>query len=425
MHVLHWPSGFAIILLATGSSLWADTALTLTPMQAVGRALAANRDLAAARFAIAQAEAKLIQAGLHPNPEFDLSQQNAKGGEYNFSTGFKQRFPITSRLARAKDVARVDIALAAAEISNKERELAGQVLERARTLQLIAEKYRTILDIQATVEKLVTLSEKRAKTGEVPETDLNLAKIELQKARLGQATLAAEEDSTAAELNQLLGRDPTAKIAVSGGINSSFDHEQVARDSRLAIQRRPDRQIALLQVDRAAAEKALAKSEKWEDWSVGLGFSRDVGKFDAPIGTKADNFIGVSISIPLPLFNKNQGKISEAEASRQRAEAEVRAIDLRIAAEIEAAAAQMRRLHHVIESYQTETLKLAEENIKLMQKGYNDGLVSLTLFIQAQQQITALRQSYLEILGAYTKARTQWEVAAGVVLPPSSKSSKK
>lgn len=413
------------LLTRTPSLYSAQAVLTLTPAQAVTQALAANRDLAAARFAIQQAEARLIQAGLKPNPEFEMSQQNAKGGEYNFSTGFSQRFPVASRIARAKDVARVDIALAAAEISEKQRELAGQVLQRARTLQLLAEKYRINLEIQTTAEKLVALSEKRAKTGEVAPTDLNLAKIELQKASLARATLAADEDSVSAELNQLMGREPTAGITISGGINSDFDHEQVARDSRLALQRRPDRQLALLSVDRAAAEKLLAKSEKWEDWSVGLGFSRDVGKFDAPIGTKADNFIGLSISIPLPLFNKNQGKISEAEANRQRAEAEVRAIDLRITAEVEAAAAQMRRLHHVIESYQAETLKLAEENIRLLQQGYNDGLVNFTVFIQAQQQITSLRQSYVETLAAYTKARTEWEVATGVVLPAPANSRKK
>ena len=37
-----------------------------------------------------------------------------------FSTGLKQRFPITSRLAQAKAVARVDVAMALAEVRTKE-----------------------------------------------------------------------------------------------------------------------------------------------------------------------------------------------------------------------------------------------------------------------------------------------------------------
>lgn len=175
--------------------------------------------------------------------------------------------------------------------------------------------------------------------------------------------------------------------------------------------------MALLQIDRASAEKALAKSEQWEDWTVGLGYTRDVAKFDSPIGTKTDNFIGITLTIPLPLFNKNQGKIAEAESNKQQAGANVSAIDLSIAAEMEAPAAEMRRLHEVLDRYQSETLKLADDNITLIQKGYTEGLVPITTVIQSQQQLRELRQGYLETLEAYTMARTRWETAAGLVLP--------
>ena len=52
----------------------------------------------------------------------------ANEGEYDFATGFKQRFPITGRLTKAKAVARVDVAQAMAEVRNQERLLAGEVL---------------------------------------------------------------------------------------------------------------------------------------------------------------------------------------------------------------------------------------------------------------------------------------------------------
>ncbi len=424
MHFRRTPCLWFLILFGTACFLHAaePVVLTLTPMQVSERVVANNRDLVAARYSIRQAEARLIQAGLRPNPELEIGHQKEAGrirpgGEYGISAGFKQRFPVTARLEQAKSLARVDIAIAAAEIQNRTRELAGAAVGKARSLQIISLKVATNHELQDITQKLIDTIEKRVQTGEVSPADVNLARIEQQKLGLASATLLAESSATTAELNQLLGRDPASSLHISGNATADYDAAAIASASRSALSRRADRHMALLQIDRASAEKALAKSERWEDWTVGLTYSRDVAQFDSPIGTKTDNFIGVSLTIPLPLFNKNQGNIAEAEANRQQAGANVNAIDLLIAAEIEAPASEMRRLHTVLESYQSETLKLADENIALLQKGYTEGLVPITIVIQAQQQVTELRQGYLETLAAYTMARTRWETAAALVLP--------
>ena len=121
------------VLLLNGLGLSAAPlpASKLTVSSAVSLALQNNRDLIAARFAVAQAEGRLKQAGLWPNPEWETRYASdtafANEGEYDFATGFKQRFPITGRLTKAKAVARVDVAQAMAEVRNQERLLAGEV----------------------------------------------------------------------------------------------------------------------------------------------------------------------------------------------------------------------------------------------------------------------------------------------------------
>lgn len=404
------------ILLLSSLSTFAEPPTTnLTPEIAVSTALADNRDLIAARFAIRQAKGRLKQAGLWPNPEFEMTQQNdhtfANEGEYDFSTGFKQRFPITGRLTKAKAVARVDVAMAMAEVRNQERLLAGEVLAFSREWLVTQEKLKANEEIQDTIQKLVEVSEKRLKVAEVSEADVNLVKLELQKLMLAQAALFNQQEITATTLNRLLGRDPKTLLQISGAINAEFDTNVVTEISHEALARRPDRQLAALGTDRGAAEIKLARAEKWEDWTVGFDYSRSVGKFAAPIGTKTDNFLGVGVSIPLPLWNRNQGRISEAQATRLRAEAELSALDLRIATETQTAENKMRRLLGILRQYREESIKLAEKNIGLLQKGYADGLVSITAVIQAQQQFTELRQSYLDALGDFFRAKTEWETA--------------
>ncbi len=391
------------------------TATNLTPESAVAVALANNLDLIAGRLAIRQAEGRLKQAGLWSNPEWETGYAPdtafANEGEYNFSTGFKQRFPITGRLTKAKAVARVDVAMALAEVRNQERLLAGEVLGLGRGLLVTQEKLKANQGLQDTLQKIIKVSEKRWQVAEVSAADVNSAKLEWQKLTLAQAALLNQQEIARTTLNRLLGREPKTPLQISGAVSAELDTNAVTEISQQAQANRPDRQLAALGLDRAGAEIKLARAEKWEDWTVGFDYSRAVGKFDAPIGTKVDNFLGVGVSIPLPFWNQNQGRISEAQATRQRAVAELDALDLRIQAETQTAEDQMLRLLGILRQYRDESLKLAEENVALLQKGYGDGLVNITAVIQAQQQLTDLRQSDLEALGQFEQALTDWQTA--------------
>ena len=391
-------------------------ATNLTPDSAVLIAVNENRDLIAARFAVRQAEGRLLQAGLWPNPEFELARQRdtafGNEGEYNLSAGFKQRFPITGRLQKARNVARVDVAMAAAEIRNQERLLIGEVLGRARELQVLREQLNINSEIQKTLQQLVDVSEKRLKAAETSEADVNLAKLELQKVILSRATLLTEEDTAKVELNRLMGRAPQSPIEIIGTYNIEIDLNALSDAMRRAVPNRPDRQLAALAINHAAAEIKLARAQKWEDWTVGFGYSRDNQVFKKPIGDKVDQFLGLSVSIPLPLFNKNQGRIQEAQAAEERAQAELSALELRILAQLQAAKNQMARLLTVLRQYREESITLAEKNVALLQQGYANGLANITAVIQAQQQLTDLRVLLLQATRNLLRIQIEFETGA-------------
>lgn len=406
---------FLTLLLALLPARSASLADRLTPEAAATTALVDNLELAAARFAIAQAQGRLQQAGLWPNPDWEMSRSRETSldlnGESRFSTGFRQRFPITGRLEKARVVARVDVAMAMAEVRNQERLLLGEVLARSRDLIALLEQLKTNEDIQNAIRRLIEVSEKRLKVAEVSVADVNLAKLELQKILLARSGLLNQQEITTVELNRLLGRAPQSPLEISGAVGTNLDLTLFAPTTQQAVANRPDHQLAALAVNRADAEIKLARAQKWEDWTVGFDYSRDRSVFEAPIGTKVDNFIGLSISIPLPFWNKNQGRISEAQATEQRARAELSALELRIMAEAQSAENQVRRLLATHHQYRQESITLAEDNLALLQKGYADGLVNITAVIQAQQQLTGLRQSSLEVVAQLFRALSEWQTA--------------
>lgn len=393
----------------------------LTPERAVTIAIAENRDLIAARLAIQEAQARLQQTGLRPNPDVELSHSSdllfANEGEYNLSLGFRQRFPITGRLAKAAAVARVDVVMAKAEVRNQERLLAGEVLWHARELLIIQKRIKTNQEIQAALRELIGVSDKRLKAAEVSAADVNLLKLELQRATLAEVALLSEQESAMARLNGLLGHDPETPLRLAGSLGLRVDASQSTSVDREALARRPDRRLAELKINRAAADATLARAEKWEDWTIGLDYGRDYTRFVAPVGGKLDNSLGVSVSIPLPLWNKNQGKVREAVVNRERAAAELNALDLRIASEITSAEKRMVKLDAGLRQFRSQSSQLATDNLALLQKGYAAGLVNITAVIQAQQQLREVRQTYLDTLEQFIRAKTEWETATALVLP--------
>src|SRR6516165_3974079 len=146
----------------------------LTLPQLIGTALRDNKDLQAARFATAQARARLVQAGVLPNPHLELANKNdalfKNEGEYTASIGFTQQFPVAGRIARQKEVARVDIDLATAEIKEAEWKLAGEVANSFYGVLVLGRQVEArdrLIDFD---RQLVDVARRRLAAAEVSET---------------------------------------------------------------------------------------------------------------------------------------------------------------------------------------------------------------------------------------------------------------
>lgn len=403
------------VLVSVLPSFLSARAESLSAKEAVKIALDQNRDLQVVKLNVKRAEAQLMQAGLWPNPELEFIRNTDRTfnneGEYSGAAGLKQRFPISGRLARANAVARVDVAMALAEIRNQERLLVGEVSGSLRELSVIDEKLKVNEKLQLSIQKLIKVSEKRLNVAEVSEADVNLEKLELQKLRLVQVSLQSERESVNEVLNRRLGQAAgTVVNSIDPLSPAALELTTFAQAKAEAVKRRPDRQLAALSIDRAASEVKLARAERWEDWTIGFEYSRDKAVYDSPlVPSSRDDFIGFSVSIPLPLWNQNQGKIAEAYAAQAQSRASLHALELEIETEAEAAYRQLEKLMPHLTRYETESFKLAEKNVHLLKESYSQGLVGISSVIQAQQQLADIRQGYTDLLGEFLKAQTNFE----------------
>ena len=210
----------ALLLLAgAGSTLAADAPAALDLRQLIALAQRDNKELQAARYAIDIGQARLLQAGLRDNPTLDLSTKTdvlfGNDGEYGHAIAISQSFPIAGRLLRQKDVARVDVALAEAEVAEAERRLAGEVASDAyRWLVLdrqIAARTR-LIDVEAT---LLRTTQERFKAAEVSELDVNTVRLDRERLIQERALLVNQRETVHVALNTRLGRPASAALTVS------------------------------------------------------------------------------------------------------------------------------------------------------------------------------------------------------------------
>ena len=391
--------------------------------QLIERAQRDNKSLQAARYAVDIGRARLVQAGMRENPRLDVLARSdflfSNDGEYGGALAISQSFPIAGRILRQKDVARVDIALAEAEVAEAERRLAGEVAADAYRLMVVDKQIASrggLIEIQSA---LARTTRDRFKAAEVSELDVNTVQLDLQRLIQERELLQAQRDSLLVSLNTRLGRPAGAMLVIDEPLPKANAIEGLANLQAKALELRPDWHAALLSVDRAQAEQALARSMRWEDWSAGLELSQDKQVIEGLGPQGIGRAIGVSLSIPLPLFNKNQGKLAEADATHEQALARIAALRLDIAGEVASAHGEAARLQAALAQYEKNLLPISTGNVHLAQQGYRQGLIPVFDVVQAQRQQADLNSAYLTTLDQFLQALVRLHTSVGDYLTPS------
>ncbi len=413
--VLHAPTGVAQPARnAAGNGL--------TPAAAAEEALRTSPDLRAVRAAIDVARARLVQAGLWPNPELSLSGADDfafnNEGERAVSVELAQRFPITRRLARARGVARVDVAMALAEVRDFERTLIGEV---GRSVVSLLAVDRAIAEQSRVIEAARTLAQASAgrfRVAEVSEADVNLLEIELARFEQDLRLLDLERRTERMRLNRLLNRPPDWPVEVAGDLEAPLlTPNRLTALTEKAMRRRPDLYRLRLERDRAGAEVRLARAEAWEDWTIEASYEYEREVFadqppSDPIGVKRDDFLGIAVSIPLPLFNRNQGRIATAQADGRKAAALVSGRERLIQREVGTELRRALDLARIATEYRDRIVPRAVRNVSLLERGYREGLVGIAALVQAEQQYADAAIRYARTLGSLRQAEVGVETAA-------------
>ena len=407
----------AFLALATASALVLQS-VQAAPLNADGvvqEALLRNHDIKAARAQVNAALGRLKQAGLWPNPRLELNNNTdrpfANEGEYSYSAGVSQDFPISGRLGRAEDVARVDIARALVEVNEAERKLAGDVASAFYEVASIDQKLVLRDRLIRSMEVLATATKDRYRAGEVSELDVNAAALELLRLKQERTTLAGDRAAAIRTLAGLVGLGADDNLTLTADLPVRKVLLPTAQLIAQAIERRPDLRLLSLSVDRAQAERALAAASVWEDWTVSLAVQRDKAVIDGTPPQPVGDSLMLTLAIPLPLFNQNEGSKAVAEAEATVAREQHTALSQRIENEVAGLRERVERLLDAVDAYEKQGLPLSRKSSEVARDAYQKGQISILEVVQAERQESEIGNSYAEALAQYLKAMTQLDAA--------------
>lgn len=373
------------------------------PLFTLDRALEAARQnnptLRQAEAGVRAARARIRQAGLYPNPVVGYAGDEIRGGQ---SGGGKQglfveqRIVAAGKLGRARDVLAKESRLAEAEAEEQKMRVETAVKMAFYRVLAVQEMADARADLARIAEETWEADRGLRNTGQVDESELLAAEIEMHRARLSARTMENTLREEWRSLASVVGLPDLPPATASGDLEEGWpelDEQQVQSVSTGS----PANRIALAAEERAGAALESAKRQRIPDLAAraGLDYNHEpLGNPSLPTGWQ----FNAQLAVELPLFNRNQGEIAAARADIDRSAAEKQRVALTLRQRAASAFDRYANARLTAEEYRLRILPLARKSYRLMSDRYTEMQSSYPRVLDSKRKLFELQSEYLAAL---------------------------
>ena len=394
-------------------------------MDLVQRALSSNLELAAARLEISKARARLRQAGLRPNPTLDVEQTTGgltgSGGERETSIGISLPLEVAGQRKRRIDVAQAQLEATEAEVAERERQLAGEVLTSyAEALATLRELEITegLNDIDLQTARFV---QARVNEGETAPIELSLLQVEVDRLKSRRALVEGRLQATLLRLKNLVGIPFDEPLRLRENLSTSQSQWQrpASLDGavEIALRTRPDLRLARLNLEVARAGLGLARSQAAPELVASTKYIQNRSVFnETPVGpiSDRDRLLTFGVSIGLPVFNRNQGAKAEAALAITQAERRREFLESIVRSEVASSYARVDAVQRALATFDQGVIGRSNENIRAIRAAYEIGEFKITDLLAEQRRLLDSQRDFTETLTERYRALVDLQSAMGV-----------
>ena len=376
---------------------------TITLRDALALSLAHNPSLTVFPYALRAADARVLQAGLRPNPEFLLDVEEFGGSDER--SGFDaaettvglglpielggKRARRTRLAALGRDLVQWDYESARLDVIRDTTKAFAAVLAAQDRLAVAEQLLALSREAEAAVAQRVEAGRDSPVDALRAGVATSATQIEVRRA---QGALAAARHNLAAQW----GGRAAAFEEVAGDL-SDVSTTAPPRIGPEAIADNPD--IARWEVEQQQRHAALRlqKARAVPDITIGGGVRRYEQTDDAGLV--------FGLSVPIPLFDRNQGGIQEATANLGKARREYEAARVRTLAALTEAVSSLSVACDEILLLRDEVLPKATQAFQAAQDGHDQGKFDYLYVLDAQRTLFETRAGYVDSLEAYHTAK--------------------
>jgi len=381
---------------------------SMTVEEAVQNALSHNPDLQALRLEEGAAAGRLEKAQLllsnNPTIEGNISKKDRPegedGGAYtNYGFKLSQEFEVAGQRGSRITMAENELARTQAEIKDKERVLIAEVKDAFAKVLAMKKKNGLAREVVSLKEELLGYTKIKFQAGDISGLDVNLAEVELSKAKRDFLQSEKEHREALLALQGLIGGSPDLSLSLQGDLPSdapALPDKQAIKE--LASSRRPDAKATMFEVEKTKAALRLAKKEVVPNVTLSGFYDRD----------ELRNVVGLGVSIPFPLFDRKQAERKEAYARAEGAKIKSAGLQKTIDREVEQAVNDLATAIDELNLFQKEIIVKAAENLNLLNLAFKEGKVGFFEVRLAQKET-------IEVQFAYIDARMKTQLAINAI----------
>ncbi|MEO6726449.1 MAG: TolC family protein [Blastocatellia bacterium] len=393
----------------------------------VKRALASNAELAAARFEIERARARMRQAGLRPNPTLDIEQQAGRPvgspGERATSIGVSLPLEVGGQRRRRMDLAQAELAATEAEIADRERRLAAEVRAVYAEALMAARELEITEGLNKLDAEAVRVVEARVSEGDAAPLEANLLRVEVERLRSRRALVEGRLQATLLKLKNLAGiplDEPLGlreELTQPTSLNPPDGIASLEAAVEIALRTRPDLRLARLTEEAAQAGLRLAKAQAAPQVAVTARYSteRTITTLPAPLASVPDSgkALSIGLSIGLPVFNRNQGGQAETAVVVAQAQRRREFIEAVVRAEVSSALARYHASQSALATFEQGVIARSNDNVRAIRAAYEVGAFRVTELIAEQRRLMDAQREYTEALAERWRALSDLQSAMG------------
>lgn len=403
-----------LIAFAAVAAMQARAAAPLTYDQVVERFKLNNPTVAADLANIEESRANEVTAGLRPNPDLTLTNDQYEflhfGPPYRPMANVEVIAGVSYLIERRnKRQLRIDSARQQTSIvSSAHQDLLRNLLFTLRAAFVNALQAKSLLELARAnldyYDKEIAIAGSRYKAGDIARIDFQ--RVELQRVQFESDYESALVNLRTAKIQllQLLNdRTPVDSFDITG----DFDFKQTVlipdELHRQALASRPDLQAAIESIDQARTNNKLAWANGSTDPTVGIATTLN----GSPGGS------GYSIDFPLRIFDKNQGEKERTAIEIHRTERARDAVLAGVYSDVDSAYATVMSVRNLILPYKSKYLDEAAQVRDTVSFAYQHGGATLVDFLEAQKSYRDTQVAYRNLIASYLNAAAQLNMAVG------------